>query len=280
MFESIPVRGTIIQLSDSWRRLLANHDYEAGIRDILGQSAAATALIAQSLKFDSAITLQISSDGPLSMLVMQCNSELEFRGMACASGKTAGLPFDRLVSNARCAITVDSGALERSYQGIVEVNEGTLARSLENYYLRSAQIPSHLQLVANDTVCGGILLQQIPEKDAIQEDDWNRLGLLAETLRTDDLRNGVGMDLIGKLFAEDDVRVFKPRPVIFRCRCSQKRAQEVLRLLGEVECREALNDDSKIVVTCEYCGRRREFDGVDVAQLFAADLAQSSSTLH
>jgi molecular chaperone Hsp33 len=280
VFESIPVRGTIIQLQKSWQRLLANHDYEPGVREVLGQSAAATALIAQSLKFDSSITLQISGDGPLSMLVMQCTSDLEFRGMASAAENTAGLGFASLVANAHCAITVDSGALERSYQGIVEISEDSLAQSLENYFLRSVQIPSHLQLLADETVCGGILLQQMPGEKNPLKDDWRRLGLLAATLGTGDMQHGGGLDLLQKLFAEDDVRVFEQRPVIFRCRCTRQRAQEVLRLLGEKECQEALSDGSQVVVTCEYCSRRREFDGVDIAQLFVLAMAPPSKVIH
>jgi molecular chaperone Hsp33 len=280
VFESIPVRGTIIQLQNSWQQLLANHQYEPCVRDVLGQSASATALIAQSLKFDSAITLQISGDGPLSMLVMQCNSELEFRGMASVTENAVDLDFGSLVSNAHCAITVDSGDFERSYQGIVEIGEKSLAQSLEGYFLRSVQIPTHLQLVADGVMTGGILLQQMPGKNEPQSDDWHRLGLLAATLRREDLANGGGMELIRKLFAEDDIRVYDPRPVTFRCRCTLKRAEDVLRLLGEKECWEALSDSDRVVITCEYCSRRREFDGVDIARLFAAAIAPSSNAIH
>jgi molecular chaperone Hsp33 len=184
------------------------------------------------------------------------------------------------VSKAHCAITVDSGDLERSYQGIVEIGEESLAQCLEGYFLRSAQIPTHLRLVADGVMTGGILLQQMPGKKEAQSDDWHRLGLLAATLRLEDLANGPGVGLIRKLFAEDDIRVYDPRPVIFRCRCTLKRAEDVLRLVGESECREALSDSDKVVITCEYCSRRREFDGVDIARLFAAATAPPSNAIH
>ena len=66
-FESLPVRGALIHLSRSWRRMLRDHDYEALITETLGHAAAATGLIAQSLKFDGAITLQIQGSGALQM---------------------------------------------------------------------------------------------------------------------------------------------------------------------------------------------------------------------
>jgi len=53
-FESLPVRGALIHLSSSWRRMQRDHDYDALITETLGHAAAATGLIAQSLKFDGA----------------------------------------------------------------------------------------------------------------------------------------------------------------------------------------------------------------------------------
>ena len=88
-----------------------------------------------------------------------------------------------------------------------------------------------------------------------------------------------GMVLIGRLFAEDDVRVFEPKPVVFRCRCSRRRAEEVLRMLGEAETREVLAERGQLDVTCEYCGRRREFDPVDISGLFADNAVTGPESL-
>ena len=266
VFDSLPVRGALISLSRSWRRMLRDHDYEGLIRDTLGHAAAATGLIAQSLKFDGAITLQIQGGGGLRMLVMQCTSELELRGMASADEDAAAESFGDLVQDAHCAITVDTG--ERPYQGIVEIERSSLADSLENYFARSVQVPSHVALVSDESLSGGILLQQMPGQQGLDDDDWNRLGYLAATLRTRDLGAANGVALIGKIFAEDDVRVFEPKPVVFRCRCSRVRAEEVLRMLGESETREVLAERGRVDVTCEYCGRRREFDPIDISGLF------------
>ena len=266
VFDSLPVRGALISLSRSWRRMLRDHDYEGLIRDTLGHAAAATGLIAQSLKFDGAITLQIQGGGGLRMLVMQCTSELELRGMASADEDAAAKSFGDLVQDAHCAITVDTG--ERPYQGIVEIERSSLADSLENYFARSVQVPSHVALVSDESLSGGILLQQMPGQQGLDDDDWNRLGYLAATLRTRDLGAANGVALIGKIFAEDDVRVFEPKPVVFRCRCSRVRAEEVLRMLGESETREVLAERGRVDVTCEYCGRRREFDPIDISGLF------------
>jgi molecular chaperone Hsp33 len=275
-FESLPVRGALIHLARSWRRMLRDHDYEALVAETLGHAAAATGLIAQSLKFDGAVTLQIQSSGALQMLVMQCTSDLDMRGMASIeAGNTAG-NFAELTAKAHCAVTVDSG--DRPYQGIVEIDPASLAASLEHYFARSVQVPSHIALVANEDVAGGILLQQVPGH-AIADDDWKRLHFLVATLTTRDFAGDAGLELIAKLFAEDDVRVYEPRPVNFRCRCTAAKTEDVLKMLGENEAREALEEQGSIEVICEYCGRRRHFDAVDVERLFAENVVPAPDSI-
>ncbi|MGB5629548.1 MAG: Hsp33 family molecular chaperone HslO, partial [Woeseiaceae bacterium] len=244
--------------------------------ETLGHAAAATGLIAQSLKFDGAITLQIQSPGALQMLVMQCTSDLDMRGMAVADSREAVASFSELTAGAHCAVTVDNG--DRPYQGIVEIAEASLAASLEHYFSRSVQVPSHIVLLASEEFAAGILLQQVAGQP-IDEDDWNRLHYMIETLTPRDFEGEAGLELIGKLFAEDDVRVYEPRAVNFRCRCSARKTEDVLKMLGEDEARETLAEQGGIEVICEYCGHRRHFDAVDVERLFTDNVVPAPGSV-
>jgi molecular chaperone Hsp33 len=280
VFDRLPVRGALVQLEGAWQRMLQGHEYSAPVVEVLGHAAAAISLLAQSLKFDGSVTLQISGDGPLRMLVMQCTDRLDLRGMALASDDAHPASFAELVTGARCAVTIDAGAMERPYQGIVDVSPHSLAASLENYFDQSVQIPSHLVLVASSSFCGGILLQKMPGEVAMPEDDWQRLGFLLATLRATDLVEGATTALLRRLFAEDDVRVFGVRPVRFHCRCSQSKVEEVLRFLGESETRAALAEEGIVNVTCEYCGRMRSFDAIDVSRVFSGQVLAGTTRLH
>jgi len=279
-FDGLPVRGALVQLESAWQRILHSHNYPGPVIEVMGHAASASSLLAQSLKFDGSVTLQISSDGPMSMLVMQSTDNLDLRGMAICRDVSDNASFAELAVGARCAVTIDAGAMERPYQGIVEVSPDSLAASLENYYARSVQIPSHLALITCESFCGGVLLQQMPGEDEIDEDDWRRLGFLVATLRDVDLAEGATPELLHKLFSEDDVRVFKPRPVRFHCRCSQSRVEEVLRLLGENETRAALREKGQVDVTCEYCGRVLSFDPIDVSRVFSGQVLAGTQSLH
>lgn len=274
------MRGALVQLEDAWQRMLQEHQYPGPVAQVLGHAASATLLLAQSLKFDGTVTLQISGDGPMSMLVMQSTHDLELRGMAMENEVGSDANFSDLASGARCAVTIDAGAMERPYQGIVEVSPDSLAASLENYFAQSVQVPSHLALVTSASFCGGILLQQMPGELRTTEDDWRRLGILVATLMAADLVAGATPELLHKLFAEDDIRFFRSRPVRFHCRCSQSRVEEVLRLLGEAETRAALAENGKVSVTCEYCGRVRSFDPVDVSRVFTPQVLAGTTSVH
>ena len=50
VFETLPVRGALVQLEGAWQRMQEGHDYAEPVTEILGHAAAAIALIAQSLK--------------------------------------------------------------------------------------------------------------------------------------------------------------------------------------------------------------------------------------
>jgi molecular chaperone Hsp33 len=82
------------------------------------------------------------------------------------------------------------------------------------------------------------------------------------------------------LFAEDDVRIFRPKAARFKCRCSKKRAEDVLRMLGEEEISTACAEKARVDVTCEYCGRTRSFDAVDVSRLFSDHVVEGTDRVH
>jgi len=281
LFEHLPVRGALVQLAETWRELSGTQDYQPPVGRVLGEASAAAALIANSLKFDGQLTLQLSGDGPLELLVVQSTNELHLRGMALARQVSPDAGFAELSRGARCAMTVESSVLADRYQGIVDASGDSLAGCLEGYFERSVQLPTRLWLMADKDRAAGLLLQRVPDAAApLPEDDWRRLGFMADTLTLDEMRDGVGTELLGKLFAEDDVRAFRPRSTRFECRCSIERVERALRLLGEEEVRETLEEQGEIRATCEFCNRERRLDAIDVERLFSAGGQPASSRVH
>ena len=122
----------------------------------------------------------------------------------------------------------------------------------------------------------------LPAADAAEiEDAWRRVQLIGETLTPQELQTLADADILHRLFNEDDVRLFEPAPVYFRCRCSRERVSRMLQSLGDAETHAVLAERGEVEVRCDFCNRAYVFDAVDVAQLFkAANFRDSGSSVH
>jgi len=76
-------------------------------------------------------------------------------------------------------------------------------------------------------------------------------------------------EVLQRVCAEHDCRLFAGSPVKFVCRCDASRVRSVLRSLGVEELRSILDEQGAVSVTCEFCGRPYQFDAIDVERLFA-----------
>jgi len=74
-------------------------------------------------------------------------------------------------------------------------------------------------------------------------------------------------DLLYRLFHEEVVRVFEPRPVSVGCRCTQQRMERVLRSIDRAELEE-FKVEGKVVLTCEFCALDFPFDDGDLDRLY------------
>ncbi len=282
LFEHTAVRGEIVQLDDSWRTVLARHDYPAGVRRMLGEMMAAAALLSATLKFAGSMTMQIRGSGPVTLMVVECSAGLEMRAVAKWEGELgAAASLPQLVGDGRFVITLDPGEGRKPYQGIVAVEGESVAAVLEHYMARSEQLQTRLYLAADGESAAGMLLQKLPGVQEGDHDAWNRAVHLGGTLSAEELLSLSAGEIIHRLYHEEDVRVFDPVTVVFRCSCSPQRVAAMLRMLGRDEVRAALDEHGKIDVQCEFCNRHYVFDEIDVAQLFAAGAAPSvGSTRH
>jgi molecular chaperone Hsp33 len=101
------------------------------------------------------------------------------------------------------------------------------------------------------------MVQRMPERSAgsaEDDDDWHRVGVLMGSLTQSELLDPALApgDLLYRLFHEDGVRVYRRRPLGFRCRCSRQRVERMLVALPEDDLM-ALADDRRVTVTCEFC---------------------------
>jgi molecular chaperone Hsp33 len=300
MFEEYPIRGHLVHLDAAWRALIEHREYPAAIRDTLGEAVVASLLLAATIKFDGVLSLQLQGDGPMHLLLAQCTSGLGVRGLAryredgltvIGAGNRVGTdaaPIADLIGTGNLTVTLETDDASRRYQGIVPITGERLAESLQGYFENSEQLPTRLWLHADAAGLSGMLMQKLPASDskpeldvAAVDDAWRRVQLIGETLTAQELRTLADAQILHRLFNEDDVRLFEPSPVYFRCRCSRERVGGMLQGLGEGETRSILAERGEVEVRCDFCNRAYVFDAVDVARLFNAGVAgEGGSSVH
>jgi len=289
LFEQYPIRGHLVHLDAAWRALIEHREYPQAIRDTLGEAVAASLLLAATVKFEGVLSLQLQGAGPVHLMLVQCTSGLGVRGLARYRDAAAGMAtIGDLIGGGNLTVTLETDAGAQRYQGIVPIAGERLAQVLQGYFDNSEQLPTRLWLHADAQGASGMLLQKLPgaaslaAADAILiEDAWRRVQLIAETLTAEELHTLADAEILRRLFNEDDVRLFEPSPVYFRCRCSRDRVAGMLQGLGEAETRSVLAERGEVEVRCDFCNRAYVFDAVDVGQLFnTASLRDSGSSVH
>jgi molecular chaperone Hsp33 len=311
LFEGLPVRGLLVRLTDSWQEVLRRRvgigAHPPEVRALLGEMCAAGVLMQSNIKFNGALVLQMFGDGPVKLAVAEIQPELSFRATATVVGDVAaGAQLEAMLNvhgQGRCAITLDPRDKlpgQQPYQGVVSLHGDlreplqALAPVLEHYMLQSEQLDTRLILAADDSVAAGLLIQRLPVEGAgnlagevgtrRNEDDiglseaFNRIAILAGTLRREELLTLPNDQILRRLFWEETLRVFEPKQPRFACTCSRDRVTGMLRSLGREESDSLIEERGLVEVGCEFCGVQYRFDAVDVGELFTPTRDQPPSS--
>ena len=300
--DGAPVRGEIVSISTAWQAVLARRNDPPVIRQILGDFVAAATLLSASLKFDGTLIIQAQSKGPISLLVVECSSNLTMRATVKLSVEPTEIDPNATLADlldatntGRLVITLDPSERQPGqppYQGIVALQQdhnGTAvpvknaAEAIMLYMRHSEQLETRIWLASNEQVVGGLLLQRLPNSGGhvhldpqTAAEGWSRIQALGETITNDELLQLSPETTLRRLFlnesSEAGVRAFPTRPVKFACRCSRLKVADVLRMLGEEEVNSILAEQGAVETGCEFCGKAYRFDAVDCIQVFKTDL--------
>lgn len=291
LFEGLPVRGAMVRLTDAWAdiqsRRVANTTtgaYPRPVQELLGEMLAAGVLMQSGIKFDGALILQIQGDGPVKLAVAEIKADLSLRATATVLGEVpAEVRFSDMVNvnnQGKCAITLDPQSRfpgQQPYQGIVPLfgdRKEKLERVsdvLAHYMLQSEQLQTTLVLAANSEVAAGLLIQRLPHT-AHHSLDYDRIAILASSLKRDELLTLDADTLLRRLFWQESLTRFEPLTGAagprFACSCSRERVSRMIHSLGAVEVQSILAERENIEVGCDFCGLQYRFDAVDAAEIF------------
>jgi molecular chaperone Hsp33 len=288
VFEAAAVRGVRVRLADTSRAMLASHAYPPALARVLAELAAAAALLAAALKFDGSLILQLVGDGPVRLIVVECNPGLALRATAQWDElRVRALPDAATLyalsgdgGGSRLAITLDPRDGGPLYQGIVALEAASVASMIEHYLETSEQVASRLVLEARDDGVAGLLLQRLPGSGPEDDATWQRASRAIADAAPERIVAAVADNAgLSTLFPADDLRVFEASQPRFACSCSRSRVEGALRIAGADEIDAALRDDGKVEVRCEFCGARYHFTPDEARAVFAVP-APESPTRH
>lgn len=267
LFENHAVRGELVTVGDTYRHILANHDYPAPVQRLLGEMLVATSLLTATLKFSGDITVQLQGDGPLKLAVINGNHQQQMRGVARIQGDIpAESTLREMVGNGYLAITITPTDGER-YQGVVGLEGDSVADCLENYFQQSEQLPTRLFIRTGEhqgrQVAAGMLLQVLPAKST-GRDDFEHLAQLTSTIKAEELFSLAANDVLYRLYHQEAVTLYPPQDVTFQCHCSRERCADALMTLEQKEIDEMLEQDGDIDMHCDYCGNHYLFSKQDI----------------
>jgi len=282
LFEHTPIRGELVHLDATWKAIQEIHDYPPLVRNMLGEMMAAAVLLAATLKLNGRLIIQLQGSGPITMMVVECSNAQELRGLAHWQSLPDEGDLKDLAGKGKLTITLEPHDDHERYQSIVELKGETLADALMGYLQQSEQLDTYLWLATNEQRASGLLLQKLPTDEKAQDtDSWNRIVTLTSTVTSNELLEITELELLHRLYHEEEVRVFEPSPVCFRCSCSKDRVVNMLRSLGLNEVKSIIAEEGEVAVACEFCNQKYAFDSIDIEELFAAQIpAGSSNTQH
>ena len=305
LFDGLPVRGMLVQLTDVWQEILkrraANLDtgaYPEPVRYLLGEMTAAAVLMQSNIKFNGALVMQIFGDGPLKLAVVEVQPNLSVRATAKVVGALNGAQTLSTMVNVknegRCAITLDPLTKlpgQQPYQGVVPLFDDRrhkidkFSEVLQHYMLQSEQLDTTLVLAADNKTAAGLLIQRLPikgegnlaakasmaDEDEIgRNEDYNRISILAASLKSEELLQLDADTILRRLFWEEKLIRLETLAPSFACSCSRDRVSNMIRSLGADEVESILSERNDVEVGCDFCGVQYRFDAVDAAQIFTS----------
>lgn len=283
LLEDLDIRGALVRLGPAWREMHGGRGYAPAVRDLLGELTAVTTLIASNLKAPGHLSFHVQGNGPVRMLVVDCDNRLRLRGMAKVDAAVSPAPtfgVKALLGDGQLVLTLQVEASAQPYQSVVPLQGDGIAAIFEHYLTQSEQSPTRLWLHADAAHACGLFLQRLPGAPGTagrDADGWNRVQVLAGTVSAAELTLPPET-LLTRLFPEETVRLFDAESASYHCPRDEGKVLDMLRTLGRDEVAAALVDTGFIEINDDICNQQYRFGREVLDRLFPPDAPKPAGT--
>jgi molecular chaperone Hsp33 len=180
-----------------------------------------------------------------------------------------------LLGDGQLVLTLHSENAETPYQSVVPLAGDSVAAVFEHYLEKSEQQPARLWLMADADAapaacsCKSCRMPTCLTPTAGTASCPGRHGAPEELLLAPET-------LLTRLFAEESVRLYPPRPASWHCPRDVEKVRNMLFSLGREEIESMLEDAEIIAVEDEICGHEYRFGPEILDELFPPE----GRTLH
>lgn len=272
------VRLQTVTLEDTWHQILAHNALPDTLQHLMGELVIAAVLMTGNIKFKGSLILQIQSKGVVSLAAVECTHDLKVRA-SIRYQHDIPIPndfHDLFDKDSYFVLTLDienrpEGTLP--YQSIIPLPAKSVAHALSTYMRFSEQLDTKFYFAVNAQRLSGLMLQRMPHHGGQEVDEqqatasWERLCLLANTIKAEEQLNLPEPQWMNRLFWEETLLCYPEHPVTFSCSCSLEKVQAMLSNLGQEALKSMLNDLPTIDVNCEFCGKHYHLDATQTQQL-------------
>ena len=279
LLDDLDIRGAVVPLDSVWQKLLTNRNYPAPVIELLGQMSVTTILLADNLKQSGRLTVQLRGDGPVSLLVIDCNEALNVRCMAQHGEDIQAASMVDLMGQGQLLLSLDMPSMREPFQSIVPLVGDSIAQVFEHYLTHSEQLASRFFLAATPTGAAGLFLQKMPSTDQRDFDGWTRVEALVSTVKPEELLELSAEELLTRLFHEETVRVFDAQAVTNDVPEDWEKIGNMLRTLGREEVYAVLTERGEIVIRDDLGNLEYRFDKAAIDELFR-DTPGTPPTVH
>lgn len=264
LFKDLNIRGQHLKISEAWAKLIEDRGYPAPLRALLGELTAMTLMMANGMKNEGSVIMQVQGTGPVNLLVVEVSHDLKLKGVAKTNQQTA----DELLGNGQILVTLENTQTDTHYQSYVERQGASLIKSFETFFNQSEQLPTKLWLASDEDSLAGIMIQKLPETEQSDADGWDRISHLSSTLSDEELCTLEVHELLHRLFHEETIELFEQKPIEYHCPKDLTKIENMIKGLGEEEARRILAEQGEIVINNDLCNFHVRLTQTDIDRIF------------
>lgn len=269
LFKDLDIRGQYLSLDSTWQEINQNRGYPEVIRNLFGEVAALSVMLANGMKHKGNLTIQIQGNGYINLILVEVTHDLKIRGMVRTKDDENLAKDDDLFGKAMIVATLYNSQTDKHFQSIVPRNPKGLVQTFEDYFATSEQLESRIWIASNKDNLSAMLIQKMPEDKNHDSENWDRVTTLAQTITDEELIKLDAQSILHRLFHQEVLELFDEKFVKYECLQNKDKFEKVIFNLGEKEARKLLDENGEIAIHNEICNKHIFFNAKDLDRIFA-----------